>query len=191
MGVDITGLNPVITTERPAHIDYSTASEAEKESFWEAMDKYREENPGEYFQSNWWAWRPIHALCDIVQSEYKLRINTSRWGENSGGGLRNPKTCNKLADALQEYISKNLGDQLKEDDDVIYFCLGCWNTNEGSFIPSEIEEKLNEKYAIGTILHASIVLEDGMIVQPSHSTRYSTIKRWINFLRNCGGFAIY
>jgi len=191
MGVDITGLNPVINSERPAHIDHSVASEAEKESYWEAWGKYRAENPGEYFCSNWWGWRPIHAICDVVQQKYKLRINTSRWGENSGGGLRNPEMCNKLADCIEDYINSELSQHLKEDDDIIYLNLGCWVTTDGRFVGKETEDILNEKYPFGTVLHASVVMEDGLIMQTSHSTSYGRIKEWITFLRNCGGFEIY
>ena len=191
MGVDISGLNPVITSERPAHINYETATEEEKASYWEALDKYREENPGEYFQSNWWGWRPIHALCEIVQQKYKLRINTSLWGENSGGGLRNPEMCNKLADCIEEHISEHLSDELKDDDDTIYLNLGSWTTADGRFLSQETNEQLNQKYPFGTVLYTSIVSEDGSIIEPSHGTNYGKIKQWIAFLRNCGGFEIY
>lgn len=191
MGVDISGLNPVIVSTRPDRIDYKNATEEQKEEYWEAIDKYHAENPGEYFQSNWWGWRPIHMLCDIVSSEYKLRINTKGWGENSGYGLKSPKKCEELADAIEKHVAKTLTDQLKEENDRIYICMGCWCTDEGKFLPTEIDEKLQEQYPFGTVLFNGIVLEDGMIVYPSHSTSLKRIKEWTAFLRNCGGFEIY
>ena len=191
MGVDISGLNPVVNTERPPYIDYDNATQEEKDAYWELIEKYRRENPGEYFHSNWWGWRPIHALCEVVQQKYKLRINTSLWGENSGGGLRNPEICNKLADCIEQHISENLSEELKEDDDRIYLNLGSWTTTDGRFVGQEINQQLNEKYPFGTVLHTCVVLEDGMIMEPSHSSSYGRIKEWIAFLRNCGGFEIY
>ena len=191
MGVDISGINPVIVSQRPEYPDWSNTTDEQKESYWEAMSKYRAENPGEYFHSNWWGWRPIHMLCDIVSSKYKLRINTIGWGENSGYGLRNPKKCEELADAIEKHLAETLTDQLKEEDDRIYLCMGCWCTDDGKFLPSEIDDKLQEQYPFGTILFNGIVLEDGMIVYPSHSTSLHRIKEWTAFLRNCGGFEIY
>ena len=191
MGVDISGLNPVINTERPAYVDYDKLSEHERKAYWIEIEKWRDENPGEYFCSNWWGWRPIHALCEVVQEKYKLRINTSKWGENSGAGLRNPKKCNELADALEKHLDEHLADNVKEDDDRIYLCLGAWVFSDGSFLKDDIEEKLNNDYPYGSVLFNKVVLPDGSFVEPAHSSSLSHIKNWIAFLRNCGGFEIY
>lgn len=163
MGVDITGLNPTIVSQ--------------------------EENLGEYFHSNWWAWRPIHILCDVVSQKYNLGINTRGWGENSGYGLSNANECNKLADAIENYIPTVFKDV--NDDDVIYVCFGCWCTKDGKFISDENEDILEKDYPIGTILFNGVVLSDGTIVYPSHGSTLGFIKNWVKFLRNCGGFQIY
>jgi hypothetical protein len=192
MGVDISGLNPVVVSERPDYpTNWNDATDVEKEAYWQAIDNYKAENPGIYFCANWWSWRPIHILCDIVSKENNLRINTTGWGENSGYGLKNPKKCEQLADALENHINNFLGDKLKEDDDTIYVCMGSWCTDEGGFLPREVDEKLEQDYPFGTMLFNGIVLEDGSVVYPSHGSSLGHIKNWIAFLRTCGGFQIY
>lgn len=191
MGVDISGLNPVIVSTRPQSIDYATSTEEQKEAYWDALDKYNEENPGIYFRSNWWGWRPIHMLCDIVSRKHQLRINTTGWGENSGYGLRSPKKCEDLANALEDHIKTFLTEELKDDDDRMYLCMGSWSTDQGKFLPQEVDDKLQEQYPFGTVLFNGVVLEDGTVAYPSHGSSLGHLKNWIAFLRNCGGFEIY
>lgn len=191
MGVDISGLNPVIVSTRPQSIDYATSTEEQKEAYWDALDKYNEENPGIYFRSNWWGWRPIHMLCDIVSRKHQLRINTTGWGENSGYGLRSPKKCEDLANALEDHIKTFLTEELKDDDDRMYLCMGSWSTDQGKFLPQEVDDKLQEQYPFGTVLFNGVVLKDGTVAYPSHGSSLGHLKNWIAFLRNCGGFEIY
>ena len=191
MGVDISGLNPTILSERPESIDFENVTDAEREIYWEAVNKWKEENPGEYFASNWWAWRPIHMLCEIVSRKYQLRVNTNGWGENSGYGLRSPKKCEELANALEDHINTHLTEGLKEDNDRIYLCMGSWCTDEGKFLSQEVDDKLQEQYPFGSVLFNGVVLEDGTVAYPSHGTSLEHLKNWIAFLRNCGGFEIY
>jgi hypothetical protein len=191
MGVDISGLNPTILSERPESIDFENVTDAEREIYWEAVNKWKEENPGEYFASNWWAWRPIHMLCEIVSRKYQLRVNTNGWGENSGYGLRSPKKCEELANALEDHINTHLTEGLKEDNDRIYLCMGSWCTDEGKFLNREVDDKLQEQYPFGSVLFNGVVLEDGTVAYPSHGTSLEHLKNWIAFLRNCGGFEIY
>lgn len=192
MGVDISGLNPTIKSPRPELIYNSDGmTEEQKEEYWDTLDKWQEENPGFYFRSSWWGWRPIHELCEAISRKAGLRINTTGWGENSGYGLKNPKKCQELADALEEHITNHLKDELKENTDRIYVCMGSWSTDDGKFLHDDVEEKLNEQYPFGTIFFNGVVLEDGTVAYPSHGSSLKHIKNWINFLRECGGFQIY
>jgi hypothetical protein len=134
MGVDISGINPVVVGERPDYPNWDEATEVEKETYWKAIDKYNTENPGVYFRSNWWSWRPIHIICDVVSSKYDLMIDTKGWGENSGYGIKNQEDCNLLADSIEKYLSENMNSTLTKEDDRIYLCFGSWTTNDGKFI---------------------------------------------------------
>jgi len=147
---------------------------------------------GDYFCSNWWGWRPIHAISEAAMINSKLDYDTSYWGSNDGKGLRTQKQCDKLADAIELLISNNYNEYLAEDDDRIYIVMGSWcEAGTGKFIGSEREHILNQQYEYGDILYAPVVAEDGTLVESSYSTSLGRIKQWITFLRSCGGFKIW
>lgn len=146
---------------------------------------------GDYFSSNWWGWRPILMLCDIANQKYKLKINTSNWGSNDGCGLRTQKSCDRLAEALEKLIENDMTQTLNSEDDRIQICLGAWvKSGTGQFYTDEMNE-LNSQYPPGTILFSSIVTKQGELIESAHSCSLAHLKRWINFLRNCGGFKIW
>ncbi len=145
---------------------------------------------GDYFASNWWGWRPINALCQIAAYKSKLKINFDHWGSNDGKGLRTQKQCDSLAAALEDLLGTEIN--AKEDDDVVFLCLGSWvEAGTGKFIGSEAEMKLNSEIPYGSIQYTPIVSESGMLVESAHSASIRKIKEFIVFLRNCGGFQIW
>ena len=75
MGVDIYGRNPQIISEQP-QIEFETASDDDRKQYFEAVRNWEDENPGYYFRSNWWGWRPIVYLIDSACDKYKIEINS-------------------------------------------------------------------------------------------------------------------
>ena len=77
MGVDCYGLNPVIKegSSKPKEPkDFGTLTEKDQRAYWDAVDKYRQENKGVYFRNNWWYWRPmwdfVNEKCnDLIDQE--------------------------------------------------------------------------------------------------------------------------
>ena len=68
MGFDLHGENPNIKegTVRPKEIDWDTATDKEKEKYWDLQREFRDANPGEYFRANVWGWRPIwNFVCEV------------------------------------------------------------------------------------------------------------------------------
>ncbi len=68
MGFDLYGERPTIKTGtvKPKEIDWDTATEEDKKVYWELQDKFRAENPGDYFRANVWGWRPIWSfVCEV------------------------------------------------------------------------------------------------------------------------------
>ena len=68
MGFDLYGENPTIKTGtvRPGEIDWNTATDKEKEKYWDLQREFRDANPGEYFRANVWFWRPIwNFVCEV------------------------------------------------------------------------------------------------------------------------------
>ncbi len=193
MGVDIYGRKPKTISEKPEQIDFHTATDDEKQKYWNKIDEWEEENPGEYFRSNWWGWRPICMLCEIANDKYKLKMNMDHQGSNDGQGLRTQKQCDRLADALELMISNDSGynEFMVEDADRIQICMGAWvKAGTGQFYSDEANS-LNEQYPFGTILFSSVVTKSGEMVESAHSCSLAHLKRWINFLRHCGGFKIW
>jgi hypothetical protein len=188
MGVDISGKNPIIRSEKPKTPNWNIATDKQKEKYFKLSDKWMEENPGDYFRSNWWGWRPIVMLSEIASEKNGLNIDFSLWGSNDGSGLDTQVECNELADALDE-ITQDFFET--SDVDNLQLCLGSWTTTSGKFLDKDIQDDLNEQYPFGTILNTSIVLDDGTLVQSSHSVHKNHVKRFISFLRECGGFEIW
>ena len=188
MGVDISGKNPIIRSEKPQWPDnFSELSESAKDEFFRLNNEFKENNPGDYFRSNWWGWRPIVAICEMADMTHQLNLDFTNWGSNDGAGLDTQEDCNKLADALEE-LSKEFFDV--EDVQELQLCMGSWCTLDGKFIPSELTETLNEEY-YGQIITSPIVTKDGMVVQSSHSVDKKHLQRFISFLRESGGFEIW
>ncbi len=189
MGVDIYGRKPITKSEKPEQIDYQTSTDEQKQAYWAKVEDWEDENPGVYFRSNWWGWRPICMLCEIANDKYKLKLNMSHWGSNDGQGLRTQKQCDRLADALEDMLGKD--NQMSSEDDRIQIVMGAWcEAGTGKFYSDEANE-LNEQYEVGTILYSAVVTKKGTMVESAHSCSLSHIKRWINFLRHCGGFKIW
>lgn len=191
MGVDISGIKPIVRSNEPVMEDFNSASDEARKIYFIEKDKWHEENPGVYFRANWWSWRPIVILCESVINKHNLKLDTLYWGSNDGAGLKTQEECNLLADKL-EYELQGIQESTElSDEDRISVNLGGWTTTEGSFIDEDLNNKLNENYPIGSVLLTPVVTENGLIVNPSHSTVISHIKEFIKFLRECGGFEIY
>lgn len=189
MGVDIMGINPIRRSPKPESPDWNTATQEQKDTYFEVSDKWQEENPGDYFRSNWWGWRPIVTLADFVNSTYNLNLDLSGWGSNSADGLKSEYDCKIMADALENLLYEST--QLEEDSDTIYLNLGTWVSWRGSFLSDEENEKLNEEYPVGTMFYSSIVDDRGKLVRTAYRASLSHVKRFISFLRECGGFEIW
>lgn len=190
MGVDISGLNPQIVGERPQIPDWTTATDYEKEMYFNSMHLFHSSNPGVYFRSNWWGWRPIHAIADMAIKLADLPFNTKDWGSNDGGGLKTQEECNQLADAIELFMTLN-NKNMHDEDDTFYLCLGSWVDPKGSFLSDKKQGKLNKEHPIGTILYRGVVNSDGDLVFPSHSAPLYHITNFVTFLRKCGGFEIW
>ena len=115
------------------------------------------------------------------------------WGSNDGKGLRTQKQCDKLADALETMLSNDSGynEFMADDTDRIQIVMGSWCISGTGQFYSDENNELNEQYEYGTILYNPIVTKKGTIVESAHSCSLAHIKRWINFLRACGGFKIW
>jgi hypothetical protein len=187
MGVDISGRSPINRGTKPT-INWDTATEEEKDKYFELNDAWQEKNPGSYFRASWWSWRPIVMLVDHVAHQEGLEIDTVSWSYNDGAGLESQEDCDALADALQRLLDAN--NNLTEEDDRIYLVMGSWCNLNGQFV-SESELENVDLPPVGSIMYSSFITADGTVLQSSHSTSRKHLQQFINFLRECGGFQIF
>ena len=190
MGVDISGRNPIHRTPKHEYPNWNEISDKEKDEWFEMDEKWQKENPGDYFRSNWWGWRPIVQLCETVDNIYGLDINFENWGSNDGAGLETQEECDKLADGLERFTSKI---DWVDDEDWMGIFTECWSTLEGGFVDNSEKEikELNSQYEWGDVIREVIMLPSGKVVEPAHKTYKCRIDTFINFLRECGGFSIW
>ena len=59
MGMDVYGINPELKSDRPIMPDWDTATDEQKDKYFEASLQWEAENPGVYFRNNVWHWRPL------------------------------------------------------------------------------------------------------------------------------------
>ncbi len=192
MGVDIYGRMPKIVSERPEQIDFESTTDDEKQEYWNKVEEWEAENPGIYFRSNWWGWRPILMLCEMAKDKYRLKMDMSYWGSNDGKGLRTQKQCDRLANALELMLNNDIvyKDFIADNSNVIYMVTGSWDVTDTGEAFLE-EDELNEEYDYGTILWAPVMTKKGVMVETRYSCSLEHLKDWINFLRGCGGFEIW
>ena len=188
MGVDIYGLKPQLKYEKP-EIDWSSLKSDKRKEAFESLTKFENDNPGYYFRSNWWGWRPLVYLSDIAIQNSGLQFDTEGWGENSGHGLKDGVQCTLLAQAIEYMIEES--DDLSDDNDTLYINLGSWSNSEGGFVSDDIQAELSKEWPLNEVRGTQVVGSDGNLYSPSHSAPVWHIKNWINFLKECGGFEIY
>lgn len=90
MGVDIYGVKPILRTRKPHRPGGTVDFDSPKwKSYYDRIDKWREENVGYYFRNNWWYWRPIVAIilenADFdLHDERKVEDLYQRMSHNDG-----------------------------------------------------------------------------------------------------------
>lgn len=187
MGVDIYGRMPKLKSERPDIEWDKIETDKQRTDYIEEVEQWENDNPGYYFRSNWWAWRPIMFLSEKAIRENKIDLTVEGWDENSGMGPEDGFKCLQLASALEKLVME-IG--LEHEQDCIYINLGAWADSSGRFVKPSIEEQLNEEWTYGDVRYTQTVGPDGNLYAPAHSTPLWLINKWINFLKECGGFEV-
>lgn len=186
--MDIFGMNPKLTGEKP-EIDWENSDDETKKQYFKELNEWENNNPGHYFRANVWSWRPLNLIIDYVNQKYELDLETDGFGDNSGCGLDTQEECDKLAEGLKLFLERA---ELNDEEDALYLCLGLWVDEKGVFITDDaIVNELNEEFPQGKIIQGSVITKDGNRYYPAWSTSVSHIREFISFLENCGGFNIY
>ena len=116
MGFDIYGLNPTIKkgSVKPTINWEAKPTEEEKKAYFEAQEKYAEENPGEYFRNNVWWWRLLAHYVYAYTGEISEK-DYDEWHMNSGHEVDEDRAI-RIADALDKLI--RVGHTAKKEKEV-------------------------------------------------------------------------
>jgi len=193
MGVDIYGISPKLTAEKPEMPDnYNELSEEETDKYWEKYNQWEQDNPGYYFRNNWWHWRPLQMLISVFNEVYNMNIPENEiksLGSNDGSGVSDKSHCEQLASYFKEFVVQMKADGAK----AVYLNTGWWHFADKSLSPKSIEdealvEALNNKYP-------GLFFEEpeynGIKFEASHATSIDNLEEFALFLENCNGFKIY
>jgi hypothetical protein len=163
MGMDVSGINPMVVGDKP-YIDWSTSTDEERDAYFEAKDKYLEENPGVYFRASCWSWRPIMSVMensgalDLLPDDHVDAMHM-----NDGAGARSKEQAQGMAELI---------------------CL--WIENAGWKRDGNNEEYWEPNYGADTMV------EENGEVHSMYRVYRVHVEQWVTFLENCGdGFEVW
>jgi len=114
MGMDVYGLNPTENSPEPeavtkwivnGWVDWKEMEKVKgaKEEYFIALEKWKEQNPGDYFRANVWWWRPLWEcvayFCDDILTEEDIQN-----GKMNNGYEYNIKTAQAISDRLEQVL---------------------------------------------------------------------------------------
>ena len=200
MGMDVYGVNPTIRVdtkkpERPKDLHKGASDEVIKKYFAQEQE-YEDKNPGVYFRNNCWWWRPLADFmithCDWLTSEQKKRLH-----DNSGFEFSHHE-AGTIADTLQKKVEDGTAKAREEANRREMAVADEWNkginaqqgevekeakkeTGDAKLVPYDYPEHFKKKW-------------DDLQKQIDRKAHYpfkeANVKRFICFLRECGGFQV-
>ena len=121
---------------------------------------------GEYFRATIWAWHPLHALISELCSDLLDPETLHQMAMNNGAGPGDQPTCTEMAQRFEQWMEHHTeGHGLESELRV---------TKDGRLVS---DEELAENPDLETVSPYEI--------GDDH------LKKWITFLRHCGGFEVW
>jgi len=199
MGMDVYGLNPKIhegtkQPDRPENLHKLSRNVVDK--YFKQQEEYETKNAGVYFRNNVWWWRPLANFmienCDWLTQEQQARLH-----DNSGFEFSEDEALT-IADTLQ----KKVDDGTAEEDEV--------RNKEEMAVAEEWNKGINKQQdALGEqakketgnprivprdypkhIYNKWDALQKSEDRRASYPFKEENVKRFIKFLRECGGFQV-
>ena len=176
MGMDVEGINPTTISEEPKRPDnLYDLSDEEVSSYWEARNKWLDENPGVYFRANVWSWRPI---CEAMwESGACYELPDGQWEHmsfNDGAGARSREECDRMAAKLRSWMNEKIWDDTNRWVPEGYDKDDMQVDEQGRFV-SKTEAELKD-----------------VVTHSPYSVSKEHLEAWIRFLENCGdGFEVW
>ena len=199
MGMDVYGLNPKIHegTKQPDRLDdLHKQKDKVVKKYFDEQDAYERKNVGVYFRNNVWWWRPLANFmrehCDWFTQEQQARLH-----DNSGFEFSEHEALT-IADTLQKKVDDGTVKVREEVNRREMKVAEEWNkgihaqqeelekevkkeTGDAKIVPYDYPEHFKKKY-------------DAIQKQTDRKAYYPfkerNVKRFIAFLRECGGFSV-
>jgi hypothetical protein len=149
----------------------------------DVVGKSAKNKRGEYFRANVWSWRVIHALLDIADElgpGVFAADTVAGMSNNDGHGLDNQEDCDALADAMDKLL----------DNPVLIFSCGLTVANDEISIPLTEKNRRMGVKPDGSFLGRDEEAPPEELHSP-WSMSFEHVRKFIVFLRNCGGFAVH
>ena len=121
---------------------------------------------GKNFRPEFWAWRPIHALIRQLCQDLFDEKTLEKMAFNGGTGPADQATCSEMANRFERWMEHHAAGYVLES--------GIRVTPEGRFVS---EQDLAQNPSMETVSPYEVSDEQ--------------LKRWIEFLRHCGGFEVW
>ena len=200
MGMDVYGVNPTIRVntkkpERPKNLHKGASDDVIKKYFAEEQE-YEDKNPGVYFRNNCWWWRPlanfIIAHCDWLTQEQQARLH-----DNSGFEFSQHE-AGTIADTLQKKVDDGTAAEREEVNRREMKVAEEWNKGlqkQQDALGEEAKKETGDKNIVPRDYPKHIYKKwDDLQKQTDHTAHYpfveANVKRFITFLRECGGFQV-
>jgi len=200
MGMDVYGLNPTIHAEmkKPKRLKniHNGASRKEIDEYFKAQEEFEDTNPGVYFRNNCWWWRPLANLiiekCDWLTQEQKERLH-----DNSGFEFSEYEAL-EIAKTLRSTLRSGEAKQVEEKNKQERQTASEWNkkiSKQHDTLEKEAIKRTGNKKIAPVDYPADLKKKwDEISEQRDWKENYpfeiENVKRFVRFLRECGGFRV-
>lgn len=194
MGYDVYGLNPKENTKKPKILakDVWSMDDQEKKKYFEADEKFTNDNPGAYFRNNVWWWRPLwNYVCEVCEDIM------SKEDMNAGTGNDGIKISESTVDKMSEKLIAEmaLDNHTKFEKEYIKSLnklpdVEC-NICDGTGKRKDFNYKAND---LNSFLNIKCNGCDGTGIKSNFGKNYpfnaKNVEEFVNFLSESGGIQI-
>ena len=200
MGMDVYGVNPTVRVgskkpERPENL-HKDAPRSVVDKYFKQVQEFEDTNPGVYFRNNCWWWRPLANFiiekCDWLTQEQKERLH-----DNSGFEFSEDEALT-IADTLQKQVDDGTAQAREEENKKERKVAEEWNAGlqkQQDALGEEAKKETGNKNIVPRDYPAHIYkrwddLQKQQDWKSSYPFKEANVKRFICFLRECGGFQV-
>ena len=199
MGMDVYGLNPTIhegTKQPDRPDDLHKQKDKVVKKYFDEQNAYERKNVGIYFRNSVWCWRPLANFmrkhCDWFTQEQQARLH-----DNSGFEFSEHEALT-IADTLQKKVDDGTAEKDEARNKKNRKLAEKWNkgihaqqdelekevkkaTGDAKLVPYNYPEHFKKKWDD---------LQKQRDWKDSYPFEVRNVKRFIAFLRECGGFSV-